>query len=299
MKALIVYFSQTGFTRRIAERICVGIAEVVGSCEMTTLEDLTESKRTEFDLIGLGTPVFYFQEPFHVQDFIEGLPEQEGRHWFPFCTHGSVLGNTLASMTERLKKRGAVVVGTHHTYADGTLPFYPHPTLTTGHPDAIEEDEARAFGREIAERSRRVAAGESDLVPEPEAVAEEWVQAAAGLTPEFLRAVMPPLRIDAEKCTLCRECEGNCPVQGIDVEADPPRIQDPCVFCWHCAKTCPTLAIEGDWDPLVANAPETYARYRRELDKAAARGEFRWLVDPDSLDFDDPLYKQRQRERAD
>jgi hypothetical protein len=39
-----------------------------------------------------------------------------------------------------------------------------------------------------------------------------------------------------------------------------------------------------------------YKKYREELDKAAARGEFRWLMDPDSLDFEDVLYKQRERE---
>jgi flavodoxin/ferredoxin len=295
MKTLIVYFSQTGSTHRIAERIRDGIVEATGSCEMTRLEELSEGTLTELDLIGLGFPVFYFQEPFHVRDFIGALPEQDGRHWFVFCTHGSVMGNALASAAERLKKKGAVVVGTHHTYADGSLPFYPYPTLTTGHPDGLDEEEARAFGREAAERSHRVAEGESCFAEEPEPVAEEWVQAAAGLTPEFLRQVTPPLHIDPEKCTLCHECESNCPVQGIDVEADPPRIQTSCIYCWNCVKTCPTVAIEADWDALVANAPETYARYRRELDKAAARGEFRWLIDPDTLDFDDPLYKQRQR----
>jgi uncharacterized Fe-S center protein len=104
------------------------------------------------------------------------------------------------------------------------------------------------------------------------------------------------MRIDEEKCTHCQECVENCPVGGIDVEADPPRIQAPCIYCWYCAKICPELAIEADWEGLVGLAPENYARYRKALDEAAARGEFRWLMDPDSIDFDDPLYKQRERE---
>ena len=98
-----------------------------------------------------------------------------------------------------------------------------------------------------------------------------------------------------EKCAHCQECVENCPVDGIDVEADPPRIQDPCIYCWYCAKICPELAIEADWDGVVSMARQNYARYRKVLDEAAARGEFRWLMDPDSLDFDDPLYKQRER----
>jgi Fe-S-cluster-containing hydrogenase component 2 len=99
-----------------------------------------------------------------------------------------------------------------------------------------------------------------------------------------------------ETCIRCHECEEQCPVDGIDIEAEPPRIQSPCVYCWNCAKICPTLAIEADWDMLVAMAPDNYAQYREALDEAAARGEFRWLVDPGSMNFDDPLYKQRRRE---
>jgi flavodoxin/ferredoxin len=296
MKTLIIQFSQTGFTRKVAEQIRDGIAEVTGQCDLKSLREVRPDSLAEYDLVGLGCPVFYYQEPFNVRDFMQGLPELKDRQWFIFCTHGSVMGYTLVSMAEALKRKGILVVGYHHTYADGTLPFYPHPTLTTGHPDELDYEQARTFGREVAERSRRIAGGERNLVPEPEPVPAEWVEAAAFFTPQFLEEAMPRLRIDMEKCIQCQECVENCPVDGIDVDADPPRIQDPCVYCWYCAKICPELAIETDWDMLVAMAPENYARYRKALEEAEARGEFRWLVDPDSMNFDDPLYKQRERE---
>lgn len=296
MKTLIVHFSQTGFTRKVAERIRDGIVEVTGQCDLTSLADVDESALAGYDLVGLGCPVFYYKEPFNVRDFMQGLPELKDKQWFVFCTHGSVMGNTLILMAEALKRKGILVVGYHDTYADGSIPFYPYPTLTTGHPDELEYDEAREFGREVAERSRRIAEGERDLIPEPGQKDQEWTDAADMLSLEFMDQVMPRMSIDEEKCTHCQECVENCPVGGIDVEADPPRIQDPCIYCWYCAKICPELAIEADWDGLVSLAPENYARYRKALDEAAARGEFRWLVDPDSLDLDDPLYKQRERE---
>jgi len=296
MKTLIIYFSQTGFTRKVAERIRDGIVQVTGSCDVTSLADVDERALAGYDLVGLGCPVFYYKEPFNVRDFMQGLPELKDKKWFVFCTHGSVMGNTLILMAEALKRKGILVVGYHDTYADGSIPFYPYPTLTTGHPDELEYEEARNFGREVAERSRRIAEGERDLIPEPGPKDQEWTDAADMLSLEFMDQVMPRMRIDEEKCTHCQECVENCPVGGIDVEADPPRIQDPCIYCWYCAKICPELAIEADWDGLVALAPENYARYRKALDEAAARGEFRWLIDPDSLDLDDPLYKQRERE---
>jgi len=299
MKALIVCFSQTGNTRTVAERIRDGIAGFTGQCDLMDLADVDMASLADYDLVGLGCPVFYYQEPFNVRDFMETLPELPERHWFLFCTHGSVIGNTFPFMAERLQKKGIVVIGYHDTYADATLPFYPYPTLTTGHPDAQDLEEALEFGTTIAERSQRIAEGDSSLIPALRAVPEEWARTAGMLTPEFMDQMMPKLRIDMEKCILCHECEDKCPANGIDVESDPPRIQQPCVYCWYCAKACPTLAIEADWDMLVTMAPANYAEYRKALDEAAARGEFRWLIDPDSLDFDDPLYKQREREIAD
>ena len=296
MKTLIICFSQTGNTRKVAEYVRDGIVKVTGQCDMVNQADVGPGSLTDYDLVGLGCPVFYFQEPFNIRDFIERLPMLKDRQWFIFCTHGSVLGNTLRSMGERLRKKGIMVIGSHHTYADATLPFYPYPTLTTGHPDAVDLEAARAFGKKIAERSQRIAEGDKSLIAPPASVPDDWVRTAEMLTHDFMEQMFPRLRIDMEKCTHCHVCEENCPVKGIDVEVEPPRIQQPCIYCWNCAKICPSLAIEADWDMLVAMAPENYAGYRQALDEAAARGEFRWLIDPDSLDFDDPLYKQRERE---
>lgn len=296
MKTLIIYFSQTGNTRRMAEAIRDGIIEVTGQCDLKTLAEVAPDRLKDYDLVGLGCPVFYYQEPFNVRDFIEGLPPLNGKQWFLFCTHGSVIGDTFGSMTKRLQSKGILVVGYHDIYADATLPFYPYPTLTTGHPDLVDLDSSRHFGEEIVRRSQRVAEGDHGLIPVVKTVPDEWVKTAETLTPEFLNRMMPKLCIDMQKCTHCHACEDNCPVEGIDVETDPPRIQEPCIYCWNCAKICPTLAIEADWDMLVAMGPENYARYREALDDAAARGEFRWLMDPNSIDFDDPLYKQRERD---
>jgi len=297
MKTLIIHFSQTGNTFEIAKFICEGVMDAESECEMRALNDVTPASLSDYDLIGIGSPVFWYKEPFNVQDFIENLTEQDGRHWFVFCTHGNVIGDFFPSVTKKLVRMGAKVIGFHNSYANITVPFYPNPSYTSGHPDAQDFENAKFFGKEIVERSKKINNNGDDVIPEPGPVSsDEWIEESKMMTKEAIKQFMPEFTINTDTCIQCHECEDNCPVQGIDISAEPPRIQDPCIYCWRCVTICPTLSVEADWEPLVAIAPKNYARYKKELDKVAARNEFRWLMNPDTVVFDDPLYKQCQRE---
>jgi menaquinone-dependent protoporphyrinogen IX oxidase len=65
---------------------------VTGQCNLKTLNDVNTSNLLDYDLVGIGSPVFYYKEPFNVRDFIEAMPDLNGQHWFVFCTHGNVIG---------------------------------------------------------------------------------------------------------------------------------------------------------------------------------------------------------------
>ncbi|MCP4627517.1 MAG: 4Fe-4S ferredoxin, partial [bacterium] len=63
---------------------------------------------------------------------------------------------------------------------------------------------------------------------------------------------------------------------------------------------CPEIAIDAvdsDWGMLLDIIPSNYKIYRTRLDEAAAKGKFRWLMDPDSIDFEDNMLKQRRRKK--
>jgi flavodoxin/ferredoxin len=297
MKALLICFSQTGNTRKIAERIAAGIRGAGVQCDLKTLAEVPPELSAAYDLVGLGAPVFYYQEPFHVRDFMAALPPQNGRHWFVFCTHGNVIGNFFPSVGSQLAGRGATVIGYHNSYADITYPFYPRPSYTSGHPDREDLEAAERFGTLMVVESARFREQPGAPLPGPVPISSEaWIEESRHITPELLAKVMPRLCLDTETCVQCGLCAEECPVHGIDVTADPPRLQTPCIYCWRCVNICPTLSITADWRQLVARTPANYARYKQELDKATARGEFRWRIDPQTIVFDDPLYKQRERE---
>ncbi|AET68278.1 flavodoxin [Desulfosporosinus orientis DSM 765] len=295
LKALIIYFSQSGNTYKIAKCICNSLKNANINCELFDINKIDKNSLSNYDLVGIGSPVFYYKEPFHVRDFLESLPRLNGQHWFVFCTHGNVLGNFFPSVVNLLKTKGASVIGFHHTYADITVPYYPRPSYTSGHPDAHDLEQANSFGMEIVKLSKDIKAIEKMSIDDFPVSSEEWIQESHRLTQNVLSHALPKLRIDSDKCIKCYACEKNCPVQGIDITIEPPRLQNPCIYCWNCVNICPTLSIDADWEPLVRMAPAYYARYKKELDKATAHSEFRWLIDPRTINFDDPLFKQRKR----
>ncbi len=300
MKILVIYFSQTDNTRKIAEKIFTGITETTRHGDFKPLEKVSPASLADYDLIGIGAPVFYYKEPYNVTDFLESLPDLNGQHWFVFCTHGNVIGNFFPSVSACLQKKRATVIGYHNCYADITVPFYPKPSYTSGHPDQLDLDRALQFGRDMVDTSRNIRQnGHADL-PNPLPISsEDWILASHQITRENLAKMMPKLSWNSATCVQCGDCAAQCPVQGIDLASDPPRLQTPCIYCWHCVNICPTQSITGDWRQIVAAIPDNYARYKKELDQAAAGGEFRWLIDPQTIDLSTPLCRQRKRESPD
>ncbi len=295
MKTLIIIFSQSGYTRTAAECIREGLMSKDGECDIINLADVDTSTLSSYDLIGLGCPVYFYKEPLHLPDFIENLPDLTDKHWFVFCTHGAIMGITLHSLSERLKKKGAVITGYYDMFAGACSPFALQPTYTTGHPDEIDKEEARSFGWELAERTPRIAKGETALIPDCEPVDEQWFKEAEMLSPEIIKFIIPPYTINQETCIKCHTCEKTCPVNGIDIEAEPPRVQDPCIGCTYCVMACPTCSIEADWSLMAAHNKEHFVQMREWLEPLAAEGKFRWLMDPDSVDFEDYMWLQHKR----
>jgi len=300
MKTLIITFSQTGYTRKVAECIRDGAIEKGAECGLADISDVDPSTLHEYDLLGLGCPVFYGKEPLNVHAFINDLPEMKGKHWFIFTTHASTIGIAMDSMAKGLQRKGAVIVGSHDTYADSAAPFIPYPTLTTGHPDEQEYEEARVFGKDIVDRARRIADGDVGLIPVLDLLSDEFANVTETFPLEFMEQTFPKLQIDMEKCVQCHTCEETCPANGIKIGTDSCSIQNPCIYCFRCVMVCPEIAIDAvdsEWGMLLDMIPGSYEVYRKRLDEAAARGEFRWLMDPDSIDFEDTMLEQRRRNK--
>ena len=187
MKSLIVYSSQTGNTRKIAQCIHDGMVTGGVENELKPVAEVNSNRLADYDLIGIGAPVFYYKEPFNVRDFLQSLPLLNGQHWFVFCTHANVIGNYFPSVAEKLNGKGAKVIGYHNSYANLTVPYYPKPSYTSGHPDDQDFERAINFGRTIVEKSIRIRQKEDADLPAPLPVSsDEWIKMSGQITEDSL-----------------------------------------------------------------------------------------------------------------
>lgn len=281
MNVLIIYFSQTGNTKKIAETIKKGMLKSGNTCEITQIKKVDVNSLENYDLIGIGTPTFFYREPRNVNKFIQDLKETKGKHCFLFCTHGSLIGNTFYYMNEELSKKGYIVIGTFDSYGYSSIQFYPEPMHTEGHPDETEFKNAESFGENICNLSLKIQNGETGLIPKFELISNTWwTRQSKQLNLKVLRNISPKFEINVDKCTKCLTCQKNCPTDAIDAEADPPEIQkEDCIFCWFCEKSCPEGAIEADWSLMEKGSKGNLIGYIEALKEAEIQGKFRPYVD--------------------
>ena len=165
IKSIVIYYSQTGNTKKIAQAIHAGISQLGEQCDIARLRDVDPRNLAGYDLIGLGSPVIHARELPNVTYFINFMKSVDGKHAFAFCTHGATPGYYLARVVPALIQRGLTVIGWKDWFCSAYHPVIPKPYFTDGHPDAIDLREAEDFGREMVDRSRRISLGETDLIP--------------------------------------------------------------------------------------------------------------------------------------
>ena len=161
-----------------------------------------------------------------------------------------------------LTKKGLSVIGYDSWYGGAHQVLHaPKPYLTDGHPDEIDLKKGEDFGREMAKRACRIAAGETDLIPKlPKGPEADPLLRPIGVFRNFPPSPSPsgePIpsppapaerTVNTEKCTYptCTLCVDICPVNSIDFSKEPVVFRTNCINCALCDKLCPEFAIEVD-----------------------------------------------------
>jgi len=257
MRVVIIYFSQTGNTRKVAEAIREQMIGDAGHCDLMRLEEADPVMLSGYDLIGFGVPAFYFREPINAHHFFREMSDQSindrPKPFFFFVTHGGTPGDVYSRIDRMAHSRSLETIGFFQCLGVDTFPPFADrkPLTAFGHPDQNDLLMAKEFAKDVIQKAG-VYFDQGD--PKRPKIPGNWItRAVAGFFSEqkirlrMRQHLLPAKNILAEKCTRCGLCAEQCPVRIIELKPHPVIDESGCIACYNCQRVCPTGAVQCDW----------------------------------------------------
>ena len=299
MKILILYYSQTGNTQKVARQVRDGLRSQGNDVTLKFINHAEPQEVLDYDAVGLGTPVWYEMPP-NVRKFVEEMPDLKGKPGFTFITHGTMPDLYFPLAVPRLSRKGLKMVDWNNWYGNCEIQIFPEPYYTHGHPDTQDLSEAYAWGASLHTKLAAVLAGDdSNLPPMPMPNMSPMHANAAIHHLGGFHNVHGRLVRDPEKCLYpkCHICMDNCTMGYIDLESNRygnlGNTCDDCHGCTYCEMLCPVGAIRPA-TPYEEEAPVGHehgsALFEMVLGKAEEEGKFRRLIPFTEVGTKTPYY---------
>lgn len=250
-KVLIATFSQTGSTKKIADQLAKGLNASEFEVTHFKISKNHSPDPDEYDIIGIGTPVYFFRPPFIVQDFIRKIKNLKNKSSFVFITYGTHLGNCGNWIRRKLKKKGSTDLGYFKSFgADYWLGYIKRGVMFS--PDSPTEKEfssATEFGKNIAER---YANKNPDVEPfDPTTPFIYQFERMLVARPSVKYMYSKTFKADSN-CDLCGICIAKCPVHNItETKNGKLKWGSECLLCGTCELSCPKDAITSILDSMI------------------------------------------------
>ena len=228
---MIYYFSATGNSRYVAERLSVMLNEkAISIAEMMKVPDQIP---IEDGTIGIVAPIYLFGMPTIVVDFIQKLKVNGHVKAFTAFTYGGRHGKASLLCKEELAKAGIHVT---HSFEirmpDNFVPKYKVPSKDSQETILKAADVSIERIPDLLKKNTH-----EDHVKVPFFSSYRYRSYIGGRDTKDFRVT--------KKCEdNCEICAKACPLGGVDLsEGEPSWKFDKCVMCLSCLHRCPISAI--------------------------------------------------------
>jgi len=238
-----VYFSPTGTTRKIVEKIAAGMqgerVEVFDCTKRSQRSGISRVLRDE--VVILAAPVYYGRIPEPAIDCFTKISADKTPVVLVVVYGNRAYDDALIELHDIAVARGFIPIAAgafigEHSYSTESLP------MATGRPDEEDLRAASEFGSAIRNKVLRIESLEMTApihVPghrpyvEPEGLYRlRKMRETAPVTPET----------DESLCTRCNVCIEACPQNAIDRIDVTKTDKSQCILCCVCVKACPAGA---------------------------------------------------------
>lgn len=244
--ALILWYSQAGHTERNGRLIGKVLEQAGLTVTALDIRQCNPSMMKDYDLIIMGTPVYYLDTPGNVRSWLASVPLIDGIPTAAFATFGGPGDNqynTAFSTLQLLSQKGGVPVG---IATFGNMSTFA-PTWSYGNEARIlrykdrPNEEIYAKVREFAKEVLRTVQGGGAISP----ISKEFHYGdvfKGSIMMKVTKLLISSHTIDANKCIGCGTCVRKCPVDA--THPDQHKVdKDRCIACMGCVNNCPVQAI--------------------------------------------------------
>lgn len=245
IKGIIFYFSGTGNTEFVAKKYQEYLQVLGYEITIQAIDSLKITPNIEnYNLIGVGFPLYAWNLPINVRKFIEQLPNCQNKDGFIFVTAGgpTPLG-ALGITKDLLKKKGIKVLSAECL----EMPSNDNILFSAADPKSARVQRLRQKAQERIKRIiKTIPIGQSKIHGD-----NQFMKLLSRLTGFWLNKIYRPyfhyhkFYVDEKCLPNCRFCEQICPVNNIKKLAPQTVVFDrTCILCARCINCCPVSAIQ-------------------------------------------------------
>lgn len=250
-RVLIASFSQTGSTKKVADLITKGLQSSNWEITHFNISGNDTPKLDNYDIIGIGSPTYFFRPPFMVMDFVNNLDGLRNKSTFVFVTHGTHKGDCGNWIRKALKKKGSDDLGYFYAYGeDYWLGYVKRGVLfSPGSPSTEELESAEQFGKTLISRYENQSLEVESFDPSTPAMYGFERMLVARPLAKLMYSKTFSANNECDNCGLCiKECPNNNITENAKGKL---KWSSNCMLCATCELVCPKDAIHSAFDWMI------------------------------------------------
>jgi flavodoxin/NAD-dependent dihydropyrimidine dehydrogenase PreA subunit len=247
LKTAIIYASQNGSTKKIAERINTALTKEGADVSLFNIHQKEDINIDNYDLIGIGCPTYISRPSYAIMDILDKLANLENKKVFTFVTYGSEIGDGSNLLRNKIRKMRGIDVGYLTSTGKHLFPGYTKNGYLFSPKDPTNEglEKIDTFVKDLLlniKNNTHQKAFSSDPKPSFIFRFERFV------TNRFFIKHLYSHYFSLNKalCISCDSCVKNCPMNNIFKDKDGHKKWGRnCIFCLKCEISCVDQAISS------------------------------------------------------